>query len=394
MLDKLLPRWLRPGDHRTDADAAQALRFRMPEETLLARRLELLGLHPVKGIRVTDNRTVMVSLSPKGVLRIHRGYARAPDRILKAVVRFVAPRTPRALRRAAEGEILSFRPEDHAAGPPRRRRAGDRALPGDAEKIERLAQLFGEYNGRFFGGELPALPIRLSGRMRTRLGQLCLQHETGEPYEITLSRAHVDRHGWAEASHTLLHEMIHLWQHGTATPWITGPPSAARRSRWGSPGRRAARCARRRVASAPSASIDRPHPGNPWLRASRAWISTTSDRCSPRRSARSATRSAQWVDDQLLPVIDQHYVEGRFPLQLVPQMAELGFFGANLPEEYGCAGLNNVAYGLIMQELERGDSGVRSFASVQGALVMYPIYAFGSEEQKQDAGSRRWRRAR
>jgi len=63
-------------------------------------------------------------------------------------------------------------------------------------------------------------------------------------------------------------------------------------------------------------------------------------------------------------------------------MAELGLFGANLPEEYGCAGLNNVAYGLIMQELERGDSGVRSFASVQGGLVMYPIYAFGSEEQK------------
>jgi glutaryl-CoA dehydrogenase len=90
----------------------------------------------------------------------------------------------------------------------------------------------------------------------------------------------------------------------------------------------------------------------------------------------------QWVDEKLMPVINEHYVEGRFPLQLVPQMAELGFFGANLPEEYGCAGLNNVAYGLIMQELERGDSGVRSFASVQGALVMYPIYQFGTEEQK------------
>jgi glutaryl-CoA dehydrogenase len=69
-------------------------------------------------------------------------------------------------------------------------------------------------------------------------------------------------------------------------------------------------------------------------------------------------------------------------MDLVGQMAELGLFGANLPEEYGCAGLNNVAYGLMMQELERGDSGVRSFASVQGALVMYPIHAFGSEEQK------------
>jgi len=71
-----------------------------------------------------------------------------------------------------------------------------------------------------------------------------------------------------------------------------------------------------------------------------------------------------------------------FPESAGARDAELGFFGANLPEEYGCAGLNNVAYGLIMQELERGDSGVRSFASVQGALVMYPIYAFGSEEQK------------
>jgi glutaryl-CoA dehydrogenase len=89
-----------------------------------------------------------------------------------------------------------------------------------------------------------------------------------------------------------------------------------------------------------------------------------------------------WVDDKLAPIIAEHYVAGRFPLQLVPEMAELGFFGANLPEEYGCAGLNNVAYGLIMQELERGDSGVRSFASVQGALVMYPIWAYGSEAQK------------
>ena len=98
------------------------------------------------------------------------------------------------------------------------------------------------------------------------------------------------------------------------------------------------------------------------------------------RAVRDTVRS--WVDDKLAPVIAKHYIEGRFPLHLVPEMAELGFFGANLPEEYGCAGLNNVAYGLIMQELERGDSGVRSFASVQGSLVMYPIFAYGSEEQK------------
>jgi glutaryl-CoA dehydrogenase len=91
----------------------------------------------------------------------------------------------------------------------------------------------------------------------------------------------------------------------------------------------------------------------------------------------------EWVDDRLLPVIEHAYVERTFPKELIPEMAELGIYGANLPEEYGCAGLNNVAYGLIMQELERGDSGIRSFASVQGALCMYPIFAFGSEEQKQ-----------
>ena len=99
------------------------------------------------------------------------------------------------------------------------------------------------------------------------------------------------------------------------------------------------------------------------------------------RAVRASVRA--FVDERVLPIIGKCYVEGRFPKELVPAMAELGVFGANLPEQYGCAGLNNVAYGLIMQELERGDSGVRSFASVQGALAMYPIYAFGSEEQRQ-----------
>ncbi|HEY7193572.1 MAG TPA: acyl-CoA dehydrogenase family protein [Gemmatimonadales bacterium] len=98
------------------------------------------------------------------------------------------------------------------------------------------------------------------------------------------------------------------------------------------------------------------------------------------RAVRDSVR--RFVDDRVLPIIGKCYVDGRFPKEIVPELAELGVFGANLPEEYGCAGLNNVAYGLIMQELERGDSGVRSFASVQGALVMYPIYTFGSDEQK------------
>src|SRR3954464_11553954 len=101
------------------------------------------------------------------------------------------------------------------------------------------------------------------------------------------------------------------------------------------------------------------------------------------RAVRDSVR--RFVDERVLPIIGDAYVQGRFPKELIPEMGELGVFGANLPEQYGCAGLNNVQYGLIMQELERGDSGVRSFASVQGALAMYPIYAFGSEDQK-----RRW----
>ena len=98
------------------------------------------------------------------------------------------------------------------------------------------------------------------------------------------------------------------------------------------------------------------------------------------RMVRDTIRS--WVEDRLMPIIGEAYIERRFPKEIIPELGELGVLGANLPEKYGCAELNNVAYGLIMQELERGDSGIRSFASVQGALVMYPIFAFGSEEQR------------
>ena len=94
---------------------------------------------------------------------------------------------------------------------------------------------------------------------------------------------------------------------------------------------------------------------------------------------RNTARS--FVEDHLIPIIEDCFREGRFPRELVPKMGELGFFGANL-HGYGCAGMSNVEYGLVMQELERGDSGFRSFVSVQSALVMYPIYTFGSEEQK------------
>jgi glutaryl-CoA dehydrogenase len=103
--------------------------------------------------------------------------------------------------------------------------------------------------------------------------------------------------------------------------------------------------------------------------------SLTEEELLVRRTARD------FVDDRIIPIIDECFRDGRFPRELVPLLGELGFFGATL-EGYGCAGMSNVEYGLVMQELERGDSGLRSFVSVQSALVMYPVYAFGSDEQK------------
>ncbi len=94
---------------------------------------------------------------------------------------------------------------------------------------------------------------------------------------------------------------------------------------------------------------------------------------------------ARLVDREVIPRIGRAWLAGEFLSDLIPKLGTLRVFGANLPQQYGCAGMNNVAYGLVMQELERGDSGVRSFASVQGALVMYPIYEYGTEEQR-----RRW----
>src|SRR3979411_1696464 len=97
------------------------------------------------------------------------------------------------------------------------------------------------------------------------------------------------------------------------------------------------------------------------------------------RLVRDTTR--KFIEDNLIPIIEECNRAGRFPKELVKPMGSLGFFGANL-KGYGCAGMSNVEYGLVMQELERGDSGIRSFVSVQSALVMYPIYAFGSDQQK------------
>jgi hypothetical protein len=152
----------------------------------------------------------MLSLNRR-VLRIHRGYASAPDGVLQAIVRFLNPRVPRALRRAAEREFLQFSVEEHAppaAGPGRR----DRAHPGDVLLLHRLETRHRELNTQHFGGTLGEIPIRLSGRMRRRLGELSVDIRTGRPMELSISRRHIARHSWAEVEHTLLHEMVHQWQ--------------------------------------------------------------------------------------------------------------------------------------------------------------------------------------
>jgi hypothetical protein len=181
----------------------------LPEH--LPERLRLLGLREVRRVLTHTNRTVMVSIASDGTLRLHRGYAWASDRVLRAIVRFLDPRAPRRLRRSAQRELLGFPAEQYAPAPPRPVRR-ERPRPGDLRVIDRLQRTHDELNARHFEGSLGELPIRLSGRMRTRLGELAVDLKSGRPLEIAISRRHVARHPWAEVEHTMLHEMVHQWQ--------------------------------------------------------------------------------------------------------------------------------------------------------------------------------------
>lgn len=180
-------------------------------EELLARRLSLLGLRNVDRIQTHTNRTVMLSLNDRRLLRLHRGYAAAPDRVLRAIVRFLDPRIPRLLRRMAEREFLAFPVEQHAPSPSRRPRR-ERPEPGDVLLLHRLQQLHGRLNEEYFEDALGTVPLRLSGRMRSRLGELAVDLKHGRPIEIAISRRHISRHPWSEVEHTMLHEMVHQWQ--------------------------------------------------------------------------------------------------------------------------------------------------------------------------------------
>ena len=185
-------------------------------EAQLARRLGALGLRHHGTIRTHTNRSVMLSLSSRGTLRLHRGYAHAPDRVLAAIVRFLDARLSRSDRKAAEREFLAFPVEEFAPPSHPRRRA--RPRPGDAPLIARLTALHAELNRRHFGGRLSPIPLRLSTRMRRRLGEVSVDIRTGNPLEIALNRRHVLQHPWSEVEHTMLHEMIHQWQAENGLP--------------------------------------------------------------------------------------------------------------------------------------------------------------------------------
>jgi len=188
-----------------------------PAADRLAARLLALGLPPFERIATHRNRQVMLSWIPGRRLRVHEGYADAPDGVLSAIVRFVTPGTRRPARLAARREFLGYPVEEHAPAPPRPDRPeGER--PGDAALLAELRQLHLHFNQRHFEGQLGEIPIRLSSRMRTRLGELRLDPRTGMAVSITLSRRHMRRDGSDLWRDTLLHEMVHQWQAETGRP--------------------------------------------------------------------------------------------------------------------------------------------------------------------------------
>jgi len=188
----------------------------------LPTRLYLLGLHGVSRVVTHTNRSVMVSIGKRRVLRIHAAYAYASDSVLRAIIRFLDARLPRAVRRAAERELLAFPVEEYASSGPSRIRQ-ERPRPGDLLLLHRLSQAFDRFNREHFAGQLSTVSVRLSGRMRSRLGELSVDLRTGQPIEIAISRRHIARHPWSEVEQTLLHEMVHQWQAETGLPVDHGP---------------------------------------------------------------------------------------------------------------------------------------------------------------------------
>ena len=177
----------------------------------LLTRLRGLGLGRIARIRLTRNRNVMVSFGG-GELRVHEGYLDAPESVLRAIVAFVEGRT-RAERRAAQRIIVAVPIRED--GPSVRR---ERTHSDDEEFVGQLTAWHQRYNARHFDGRLKPVAIRVSRRMKRRLGHYTAATRDGESAEIAISRSHVVTHGLTEALHTLLHEMVHQWQDETERP--------------------------------------------------------------------------------------------------------------------------------------------------------------------------------
>ncbi len=193
------------------------------DQALLVARLHRLGLDRAMPVEMHVNRSVMVSLTERPVLRIHRGFAYGSDRVLRAVVTFTAPRSSRQERDRARRLIGEFAAESYAE-PRVRRRSSTR--PADRRLLGQLRNLYAELNERHFGGSLEVVPLRISDRMVTRLGEVTIDARSRRTVEIAISRLHVTQDEWDEVRDTLLHEMIHQWQVETG-----GEPDHGRRFR-------------------------------------------------------------------------------------------------------------------------------------------------------------------
>jgi hypothetical protein len=180
-------------------------------------RLRGLGLKRIESCRLTRNRNVMVSY--RGTeLRVHRGFLGAPPGVLVAIVAFVQSRT-RVDRRAAQRRIVAF-PIDTGPSQPRR----ERSRPEDESIAGRLTEWHARFNTEYFGDTLGVVPVRISRRMKRRLGHYSAAvHAENRCGEIAVSWRHLRRHGWEEALQTLLHEMVHQWQDETGLPLDHGP---------------------------------------------------------------------------------------------------------------------------------------------------------------------------
>jgi hypothetical protein len=162
-------------------------------------------------VEVHENRTVLVSLTSRGTMRVHRGYAYASDRTLRAILTFLSTSTRRQARKMAEKEVVAF-PVDRFVSTRRRQSRRQRPKPGDQRTLRELHRLHAQLNEMHFGGALKRIRFRISDRMRIRLGELTVDMNAGQAVEIAVSRRHIERDAWQEVEHTVLHEMIHQWQ--------------------------------------------------------------------------------------------------------------------------------------------------------------------------------------